>query len=67
MDISIVFARLKARQQIASLGITLHHFCPLKLIQKDISTVAYKPQRLWRWVEIAMEVVQGSGVSLITE
>jgi hypothetical protein len=31
--------------------------CPLELILKDISTVAYEPQRLWRWAEIAMEVV----------
>jgi hypothetical protein len=31
--------------------------CPLELILKDISTVCYEPQRLWRWAEIAMEVV----------
>ncbi|MCL2703194.1 MAG: hypothetical protein FWE91_06265 [Defluviitaleaceae bacterium] len=29
---------------------------PLELIQKDISTVKYKPQRLWEWVRIAKEV-----------
>jgi len=33
------------------------HGCPLELILKDISTVHYEPQRLWRWAEIAMEVV----------
>jgi len=33
--------------------------CPLELILKDISTVGYEPQRLWRWAEIAMEVVAG--------
>jgi len=33
--------------------------CPLELILKDISTVCYEPQRLWRWAEIAMEVVAG--------
>jgi hypothetical protein len=33
--------------------------CPLELIQKDISTVRYEPQRLWRWAEIAMEEVGG--------
>jgi hypothetical protein len=33
--------------------------CPLELILKDISTVCYEPQRLWRWAEIAMEVVGG--------
>lgn len=31
--------------------------CPLELILKDISTVRYSPQKLWRWSEIAMEVV----------
>ena len=30
--------------------------CPLELILKDVSTVKYKPQRLFRWAEIAMEV-----------
>jgi hypothetical protein len=32
--------------------------CPLELILKDVSTVLYKPQNLWRWAEIAMEAVQ---------
>ncbi|MCL2362365.1 MAG: hypothetical protein FWC73_11210 [Defluviitaleaceae bacterium] len=31
--------------------------CPLEIILKDISTVKYEPQRLKRWAEIAMEVV----------
>ena len=31
--------------------------CPLELILKDISTVMYKPERLWRWAQIAMEEV----------
>ena len=30
--------------------------CPLEFIQKDISTVRYKPQRLWAWVRIAKEI-----------
>ena len=33
--------------------------CPLELILKDISTVKYEPRRLWRWAEIAMDVVSG--------
>ncbi len=33
------------------------HGTPLELILKDISTVRYDPQRLWRWADIAMEVV----------
>ena len=32
--------------------------CPLEMTLKDISTVVYQPQRLKRWAEIAMEVVQ---------
>ena len=35
------------------------HGCPLEIILKDISTVRYQPQRLWRWAEIAMELVNG--------
>jgi hypothetical protein len=30
--------------------------CPCEIILKDISTVLYKPQNLWRWAQIAMEV-----------
>jgi len=33
--------------------------CPLEIIQKDISTVRYEPQRLFQWGEIAMQVVGG--------
>ncbi len=33
-----------------------HHGCPLEFILQDLSTVAYQPQRLWQWCEIAMEV-----------
>ncbi len=39
--------------------------CPLEFILKDISTVGYQPQRLWAWVDIAMEAVgAGSGVAV---
>jgi hypothetical protein len=30
----------------------------IEFIMKDISTVKYKPQNLWRWAEIAMEVAE---------
>jgi hypothetical protein len=30
----------------------------VEVIMKDISTVAYRPQRLWDWARIAMETVQ---------
>ena len=32
--------------------------CPFEYTLKDLSTVAYRPQRLWRWAEIAMEVAR---------
>jgi hypothetical protein len=32
--------------------------CPLEIILKDISTVRYEPQRLFKWAKIAMEVVE---------
>lgn len=31
--------------------------CHVELIMKDISTVKYKPQNLWKWEKIAMEEV----------
>ena len=31
--------------------------CIVEIIMKDISTVNYKPERLWEWAKIAMEVV----------
>lgn len=42
----------------ATRDICAAHGCPLELIQKDISTVCYQPQRLFDWAKIAMEVVQ---------
>ncbi len=33
--------------------------CPLEFILKDLSTVAYEPQRLFQWAEIAMDVACG--------
>jgi hypothetical protein len=54
-----VFDEKAAREHIAATVDTCaRHGCPLELIFKDISTVAYEPQRLWRWAEIAMELVQ---------
>ena len=32
--------------------------CHVEFIMKDISTVRYKPERLWEWAEIAMEVCE---------
>lgn len=33
--------------------------CNVEFIMKDISTVNYKPERLWEWADIAMKVVAG--------
>jgi hypothetical protein len=33
--------------------------CPLEITLKDISTVRYRPQRLWEWADIATRVVRG--------
>jgi hypothetical protein len=35
------------------------HGCPLEIILKDISTVRYEPERLFKWAEVAMQVVGG--------
>ena len=35
--------------------------CHVELIMKDISTVGYKPQRLWEWSRIAMDVAEQYG------
>lgn len=32
--------------------------CNIEIIMKDISTVRYKPQRLWEWARISTEVVE---------
>ena len=34
------------------------HGCPLELTLKDVSTVRYRPQRLWEWADIAMRLVR---------
>ena len=35
--------------------------CPVEIIMKDISTVRYRPDRLWEWGDIAMGVVGDNG------
>jgi hypothetical protein len=35
--------------------------CAVEIIMKDISTVRYKPQHLWEWSEIAMDVAASRG------
>jgi hypothetical protein len=45
-------AREDMRQFLAATG----GRCHVELIMKDISTLRYKPQRLWEWARIALEV-----------
>jgi hypothetical protein len=33
----------------------------VEFVLKDISTVAGRPDRLWEWAKIAMEVAEGAG------
>ncbi|MGQ9814831.1 MAG: hypothetical protein ACUVR3_06715 [Candidatus Roseilinea sp.] len=44
---------------IATRKVCEKYGCPLEIILKDISTVRYEPQRLFKWAEIAMQVVGG--------
>lgn len=30
--------------------------CNVEIVIKDISTIKYDPQRLWKWVEIVSEI-----------
>ena len=54
------FSEKEAREHIQNtVDVCARHGCPLELIFKDISTVAYEPQRLWKWAEITMEIVKG--------
>lgn len=43
----------------ATLKVCEKHGCPVEFILKDISTVAYQPERLVQWAKIAMQVVGG--------
>lgn len=44
-----------ARAQIRDFLDETDKQCHVELIMKDISTVDYKPQHLWKWADIAME------------
>ena len=47
--------RDEARRQIREFLDQTEGQCHVELIMKDISTVNYKPERLWEWEKIAME------------
>jgi hypothetical protein len=49
----------KARQHLCAF-LNRARGCHIEIVMKDISTVRYKPQRLWEWEKIAMEVAEAS-------
>lgn len=44
---------------LATRAVCERNGCPLEYILKDISTVGYRPERLFEWARIAMEVAGG--------
>jgi hypothetical protein len=54
-----VWSPEKARAQLAAVLDKARGTCHVEVIMKDISTVRYRPQNLWDWERVAMEVVQG--------
>ncbi|MEI8189882.1 MAG: hypothetical protein WCI75_09220, partial [candidate division NC10 bacterium] len=48
----------RARQDMVDFLKCTEGRCHVELIMKDISTVRHKPQRLWEWARIAMEVAE---------
>jgi hypothetical protein len=50
-DPEAVRADLQATREICE-----RHGCTLEMILKDISTVRYEPERLFKWADVAMEV-----------
>ena len=48
----------RARQELRNFLDRAGRDCHVELIMKDISTVRYRPQALWEWASIAMEVAE---------
>ena len=51
------FDEVQARKEIRDFLDEADGRCHIELIMKDISTVQYQPERLWRWEKICMEEV----------
>ncbi|MCK5821278.1 MAG: hypothetical protein KAH17_05315, partial [Bacteroidales bacterium] len=51
------FDEVLARKEIREFLTQAEGKCHIEFIMKDISTVQYDPQRLWRWEKICMEEV----------
>jgi len=54
LDVELIRKDLQATRDICK-----KYGCPLEFILKDISTVRYHPENLFKWAEIAMEVARG--------
>ena len=48
----------RARQELTEFLDKTEGRCHVELLMKDISTVRYRPQRLWAWSDIALEVAE---------
>lgn len=48
----------RARQELRNFLERAGKDCHVELIMKDISTVRYRPQALWEWASIAMELAE---------
>ena len=49
----------KARAYLTGVLDKARGTCHVEIIMKDVSTVRYRPQNLWDWARVAMEVVAG--------
>jgi hypothetical protein len=52
------FSDAQARKELETI-INETEGCSIEVIMKDISTVDYHPERLWRWAKIARETIDG--------
>jgi hypothetical protein len=55
---SVFDEELVRKDLVQTMEICKKNNSPLEIILKDLSTVNHDPTRLWKWVKIAMEVVQ---------
>jgi hypothetical protein len=52
------FDEAAVRKDLANtIRICREYGCPLEIILKDVSTVRYEPQRVWKWAEISRNLV----------
>lgn len=55
--VDLPFSPEKAKNNLEMALNAGENFSHIEFIMKDISTVNYQPQNLWKWAEIAMDVV----------